>query len=298
MKTPTTVAILSIVFLGISHLFGQQPLFAPLGAVWYYNEYNCGTPGPVTYTVAVYEDSIINGKYCTKLPNSYCHSDASCMDYVYVHQDGSKVFVYEPLFNEFQMLYDFSLQAGDSYPYIMCMGTWGVDSVTIHVDFADTVFQQLRVVPIHPTWWWDDMNVVIAKGVGGVNTINRLLFYDACISVDCPLYAFLCYQTPNGVNYPPGCVSAAEEGSLPKDRLLLYPNPASDFLHIDSGSSISARAKFRILNTEGKMVKDFMLAPSQANYILSIRDLTPGMYYLQYFEHSEVKSVERFMVQK
>ncbi|MBK9017148.1 MAG: hypothetical protein IPM82_25545 [Saprospiraceae bacterium] len=233
MKTPAAITILPILFLEIILLFGQQTLFAPLGAICYYNEYNCVPPEPETYSVTVSEDSIINGKYCTRLSNSFCHSDASCNDYVYVHQDGSKIFVYEPLFNGFQMMYDFSLQTGDSYPYIMCKESWDVDTVTIHVDFADADpagMQHLRVVPKHPTWWWDEMTVGIVKGVGTVYGTHRLLFYDACISIiDCPIYVFLCYQTPNSGNYPPGCVSAAEENLSSKDKLILYPNPASGF---------------------------------------------------------------------
>ncbi|MCF8245436.1 MAG: T9SS type A sorting domain-containing protein [Saprospiraceae bacterium] len=301
MKSHTTSAILFFIFIATNQLIGQ-PLFAPLGAVWYYDQYNC-PPGPSIspYVLTVTEDSIINGKYCTKLPNNFCHSDASCSSDVYVHQDGSKVFVYEPSFNGFQMLYDFSLQTGDSYTYIMCKESWGVDTVTIHVDYADTDpagMQHLGVVPNQPTWW-SDFSAVIVKGIGGTTGQNRLLFTDYCVLVDCPSWAFRCYQTPSSGSYPPGCVSAVEVGDLPSDGVLLYPNPAYDYLHIElKAQKPMKRASFRIVDSGGRLVREFEAGNLDNPSIVPVRDWVAGMYFLQYLEGGEVKTVEKFIITK
>jgi hypothetical protein len=284
--------------------FAQQPMFAPLGAAWHYVMYGCpGQPTPLPVALTVTEDTIINGKYCTILYNGGC-SNASCNDIAYVHQDGSKVFVYEPLFNDFQMLYDFSLQAGDAYTYILCEEKWGVDTVTIHVDFADsdpTGAMHLRVVPNHPTWW-DETSVEIIKGVGGLYFFNRLLFDEvscAHITIDCPIYsALICYETPDSINYPAGCfVSAVGEASLNDEPFKIYPQPASDYLEIELIPQLRTNPGFfRMLDVEGRMMKDWpVLSPSKIMH-LPVRDLPAGIYYLQYFTKNEIRTVKRFVV--
>ncbi|MBK8564184.1 MAG: T9SS type A sorting domain-containing protein [Saprospiraceae bacterium] len=302
---PASIISLILCFFGInSASIAQQPLFAPLGAVWHYNRYNCpGLPSPQPEALTITEDTIINGKYCTIIFNGGC-SNASCNDLAYVHQDGSKVFVYEPLFNDFQMLYDFSLQTGDSYTYIMCEEKWGVDTVTIHVDFADpdpTGAMHLRVVPNHPTWW-DETSAEIVKGVGGLYIFNRLLFNEVMceqITIDCPTYSqLICYETPDSVNYPAGCfVSAVGEGSLDNEPVMIYPQPASDYLNIEIASQMPThQGLFRILDMKGRMVKDWpVLSPSEITH-LPVRDLAAGVYSLQYFSKNELRTVKKFVV--
>ena len=85
---------------------------------------------------------------------------------------------------------------------------------------------------------------------------------------------------------------------MPNSKLVLYPNPASDFLHIFPSSPPSERTSFRIFNNEGKLVKDLVLAQSPAEFLLPIRELAAGVYFLQYLEQGEVTSVERFVVQQ
>lgn len=300
MKIYTIPTFLFFVLMITTQLIGQQPLFAPLGAVWYYDQYNC-PPGPTIspYVLTVTEDSIINGKYCTKLPNNFCHSDASCEDDVYVHQDGSKVFVYEPSFNEFQMLYDFSLQTGDSYTYIMCKESWGVDTVTIHVDYADSNpagVQHLRVEPNQPTSW-GNLQEVIVKGVGGTSGQNRLLFYDGCVSVDCPYWSFRCYQTPSSGNYPPGCVNAVDDGAMPSDMILLYPNPTSDYLHVESTTQKQMKqVSFRILGLDGRLVKGLNAYSLDTPFNVPVLDLAPGLYFLQLLDNEIVIEAKKFVI--
>lgn len=284
MKSTTT--LLLFVLSATVQLYGQQPLFAPLGAVWHYDQFNCpGVPVPVEpVQIRVTEDTIINGKYCTKLENYGCHSNASCNDYVYVHQDGSKVFVYEPMFNDFQMLFDFSMQEGDSYTYILCKETWDTDTVTIHVEFAsaDPVGEmQFRIVPNQPTSW-DEMYGGIVKGVGGTEFYNRLLFdefYCQNITFDCPLFSFVCYETPDSINYPAGCfVSAVEEEAFDA-AVYVNPNPAASKVTVSLPSTLPKPGTWLLYDQIGREVLTEQLPAGAVEHAINIGNIPPGLYF-------------------
>lgn len=305
MKSHATTTALLLFLLGTGYLSAQQPLFAPLGAVWHYEVYYCGTTEIYdSYKITVSEDSVIQGKYCTKLPNTACFSDASCSNYAYVHQEGSKVFIYEPLLNDFQMMFDFSLQAGDSYTYLLCPQIWEVDTVTIVVEASDNDpggIQHLLLKANNPdSWWHDGFETSIAKGAGGLSFGSPLLIPGFCIASEpCKEYVMICYQTPDAGSYPQGCISAVNDEANTKDWISFYPSPASNYLTIElTSQKRTANPQLRIADAWGSLVKEIMLKPAPKNYTLPVQDWPSGMYFLQYLEDGEVKAAERFVVQR
>jgi Secretion system C-terminal sorting domain len=80
-------------------------------------------------------------------------------------------------------------------------------------------------------------------------------------------------------------------------KLAIYPNPTSDFLNFELRmSTLPQRASFRIVDANGKVVKELKSDSPWNTIILPVRDWASGVYWLQYSEGGEVRAVEQFIV--
>ena len=73
-----------------------------------------------------------------------------------------------------------------------------------------------------------------------------------------------------------------------KEQLKIYPNPASDVLHIESAQPLQT---ITLLNQEGKIVKEELMQSNVAN--INLNGFPSGVYYLNYVvnEKNETKKV-------
>lgn len=276
-----------------THIILAQIPFAPVGARWHYSRYPCDPNDPSVehYSVWVEGDTIIQGKTCTFVHSDVCPASASCNDDNIVYQEGSKVYIYEPILNGFQMLYDFSLQAGTSYRYKMCNDFWEVDSVTIFVDSADIGlegFQYLRVVPDQMAWW-GELDITIVKGVGGIYE-NRLLFPVACVFVNepCTVTFLDCYQTPSGENYPTSCLSSVGDMST-EAWASIYPNPIAANSTVYLKTTLSNKATLTFIDVFGRITMTKTLSPSNEPIEVSLTGFRSGIYYWYIITDNDIK---------
>jgi hypothetical protein len=98
----------------------------------------------------------------------------------------------------------------------------------------------------------------------------------------------------------PGCQliddteEAKEEGTL-----LLYPNPAKDYLNFFYRlANISQKTTFRIYDAQGRLMKQFDGQSGEMTYILPVWDWAAGVYFLQVEAEGVVVRTERFVVQR
>jgi len=92
-------------------------------------------------------------------------------------------------------------------------------------------------------------------------------------------------------------VGTTEKPAIP-NKLMVHPNPASDFLNFQlHGQAPSSEAVFRIINLDGRVLETVMAAAPQSSFSLP-SDWATGMYFLQYLEGNEVKAVEKFIITK
>jgi hypothetical protein len=99
----------------------------------------------------------------------------------------------------------------------------------------------------------------------------------------------------------PGCQlsDATNEGAQPKIQLAIYPNPTSDYLnfYLHSPNPVG-EAMFRIVNGEGKLVKEFKSGTFNTTFILPVWDWASGVYWLQYMEDGTVRATNKFIVSR
>ncbi len=100
----------------------------------------------------------------------------------------------------------------------------------------------------------------------------------------------------------PGCqlVDATEE-SKEMGSLLLYPNPARDYLNFfyrPAPGQSSREVSFRIFDTSGHELHRFEAQAGEATYIVPLWHWPPGVYFLQLLQNGLPVKTERFVVER
>lgn len=300
--------LLFLILHQVTECIYSQPLFAPLGAKWYYKHEACDPNSNQFYysTIEVTEDSIIQGKYCTLITTNICPIVSSCSQYNYVYQEGMKVFVYDDSLQGFQTLFDFSLQTGESYGIHVCNDAWDTDSVNVHIDFADTAMdgiQEITLTPV-PATWWGTTEIQVKKGIGYLGD-NPMLFPTNCVTFGDPCFTkrLVCYETPaTGIIHLAGNPCQGPNNTDEEKanfQLSIFPNPTTDYLNFELRTTQPLqKASFRIYYANGKLVKELQSDSPKDTFIVPVWDWAAGAYFLQYEDGGEVRAVEKFMVVK
>lgn len=98
----------------------------------------------------------------------------------------------------------------------------------------------------------------------------------------------------------PGCqlVGTEEQQNLRQARLLLHPNPATEYLNVflkDNRISRRKRPQLRILSMEGKVLETYNIDPQdEVTHMIAVRQLPAGMYVLQYWAGAGILASEKF----
>ena len=98
----------------------------------------------------------------------------------------------------------------------------------------------------------------------------------------------------------PGCqfIDATEE-TKESVTLLLYPNPARDYLNFfyrPAPAQSSRDIRFRIIDASGMELQRFEAQSGEATYIVPLWHWPPGVYFLQLLREGVPVRTERFVV--
>lgn len=119
------VILTAIVFTTLTMVCGQTREFAPVGTEWYFNESSFMGSATSYYRMASVGDTVINGHECRRITQPHYSSDLRGEQYVY--NEGSTVYWYNAVIDDFTILYDFSLEVGEVW-------TIEVDSCSYYVE--------------------------------------------------------------------------------------------------------------------------------------------------------------------
>lgn len=284
--------MLSVSLALISALSIAQPQFAPMGAKWYYHEQGCnifsnGEPWE-QYTVReVEKDTVIEGKTCTLIWSDYCALLTTCTGENYVYQEGSKVYVYDGGLGRFQMLYDFTLQAGESYGLRVCPASWQTDSILLTVESATGGPDGVQDIIMNPVQGssWSNRHINVRNGVGFLWD-EPILRLTSCVTFVDPCYQkdLLCYETPeSGVVSITGGSCVSNSSLIPKEEnetvIGVFPNPASHQITILNKQYMALDIRIGLYSSTGQQVKDWQLAKGQKMVSQAISDMPNGLYF-------------------
>ncbi len=294
----------STVFIALSFpIFSfSQLAFMPVGAV-YISERSCpngGGPPPTYYSFQVTEDTIIQGKYCTRLSDGAWTDSSNPDDRTYVHQNGHEIYRYDIGSQEFKLVLDFSKQVGESWEVEVDEDYYGNDTLTVTVT---EVLGMCREVSVEGGFS-SVGSLPICEGFGGLRN-SRLLMTPLWFIFTDPACSerVICYQDPvEGVIFGSGqqCTTAAKEEGDEQPGLAIYPNPASDLINCKVPATSPGRAtSLRIVDFQGKLVEALPVSQFTAEmFTFPVHDWPSGMYFLQLLEDGAVKSSARFVVIK
>jgi hypothetical protein len=257
--------------------------FAPVGATWVYTQRGFFPPpfSETPHVVEVESKEMYQGQLCSKLVGL---NEGTVSDPLYVYTSNDSVFFYSDFSEQFELLYDFGAEPGESW-IVNGLGTLNdCDSLTVVVDslsVREVSGVELDVIhvsyPDEPAFyeWWDE--IIIGIGNTMYLTPNFGFF-------EYPPMGIRCYTAGDTslqfVTYPCDTTfiisSTADVEEAP--TVHLSPNPFSTELQVEL--ELQARsAILELYDLTGILRKRAKLLPGITS--VAVADLAAGVYLWQ-----------------
>ncbi len=295
-------ALLILVMLLPILLICQRP-FAPIGAKW--GEiihctptfWPCPPDYPLHLTYEVTEDTIIQGKYCTLIPeNDWFFGGNKTI----IHQDTHLIYRYDTQAEEFKLALDFSKEVGESWEIEVPEHWGGTGTLTITVLEKEDVYRSVSIEGGFVSY----SEIPLIEGFGGTIYNKRLLLGEEFFIISDPIiYSELtCYIDPDeGLLY-----GSAEQCEMidtgvdePEKRaFIVYPNPASTHIVLEGHYSLSETAQWSLSDALGRVVKREVLISNTTGQTMRIEDLANGIYFWKVHTAGKVIGTGKLMVMK
>lgn len=282
MKTIILITIALYSFMA----FGQD--FAPVGAVWYYNQ---GTINPDLNTYKTFEsvlDTSINGIECKKIVESERYIEVEKTVNHYMYEKNDSVFFYAD--NNFNLLYDFGANKGD----------------TIILEYFDTQDGKLKLIIDSVSTI--DINGVerkiqyVTSGDGiSIEFANEIIEGIGSSHFLFPTYdnsqngKLRCYEDDivglfknpffYGGEYSGECdfITNITDKKY-KSQLEIYPNPFSNSIEI---VGLQSNTALSIINSNGSIVMESKISQNEK---IDLTPLEKGIYFIRIIDGEQIRT--------
>jgi len=275
-----TRTLLSVVVL-MSALpaFAQQYDFAPVGARWTYSS-TSAIPGDFPHEVVVESEEIFQGQLCRKLTGVIGNGLPNPL---YVYSQNDSVFFYSEVSEDFELLYDFGAEPGETWTIEGLFGPEFEDNITLEMQgsyqqpIGDTSVRvmEVTVTPLLPFEW----GTLIYAGIGnnffhipysfdlvGTNSLRGL----RCYSDGENEFQFVPYACDTSI------ISSAREPEIAGPEISVFPNPATDRLMV-LWDAQDGQLLFTLYNPLGQVMLQQILSAVSSEVVLE--NLASGVYY-------------------
>ena len=92
--------------------------------------------------------------------------------------------------------------------------------------------------------------------------------------------------------YPSGQAS-----QVLSDRVLIYPNPASDQVHLSWAIPVAQTSTLRVTDLLGRLMLQVKIQPGQVSHVLPVSSLQNGLYWFQ-IELDGSRSLQQVMINR
>ncbi len=274
--------------------FSQTNNFAPIGAAWYYDDYqnDCPTfPDCGYYKMESVDDTLIGGKNCRLLKETYFvpYYDIPDTQYI-IYEDLGIVYLYDE--GTFHELYNFNAVAGDTITtfaepfngyyrfndYMFSEFRYIIDSVyTELIDGELLRIQYTRALEAIDGWGFWEGPMIIEKigSIGmflGTPNISDLEYggFLRCYSED----GFF-YKNPA---YDNDCDFITSVNEQTPNSFEIFPNPAKNILTIKSSGTEKINPV--IINAFGEVCEFKFISSELFSSTIDISKLPAGIYFL------------------
>ncbi len=282
--------------------------FAPLGAKWYYKTYSYDEDEISFVTLEANRDTIVENRYC-RILELYKEGRGPVMLEFIIHSNDEKVYFFEE--GEFKLMYDFSLNEGDTL-HFYSPGNRG--ELDLEHDPVDTFEHH----PLHSPALGTIQDVVL-ETVDGVELKRQEIhslegppcaFYDyayellgstngffarTCLSFSSGSKGFLrCYEDANvSINLRgEPCDFATDVSEIENVELKMFPNPAQSGMTLTIELEDHDRSYLRFVHADGRPVSEWKKASPQI-----AAPNSPGLYFLQIKNGTQLKSAKLLVLE-
>lgn len=273
MKTAPLVLLL----ISASLSFAQTFTFAPVGAEWWYSTGEIANTNTAFHFICI-GDTVIEGKNCRIIHADLFPNSVDPEQNIFVYQVGDAVYRYFSEEDRFLLLYDFSLNAGDTYfAHVPDFYDPGIaDSFLVHITMVDTIEingYDLRRQSItcdgYYDWFMEHIEVI-------GNTFMLFPFYDL---VEVPQGPLRCYTDDQIGHYETGvvadCAGSYTSVQDPQSTTAsVFCDQHSKTLHI-SGIALEQIGSILTYDAQGRELCITMKADLTAD----VSNLPPGYYF-------------------
>lgn len=290
MKLKLNITAFLIIFQ-IYHSYGQD--FAPIGAKWYYTE-QFAFSGDISYLlIESVGDTIIKGKNCKILENNGGLMCAFHNTKDFVYFEDSIAYFYVPEIDTFQILYNLKAQKDSSWTIVFGMDFESkLDTIQVVVDSVSYVtinskeLKKLHVSYKSLNFGWEDLGYggEIIERIGDKNYLFNFYILSGIACDGNYSGGLRCYQDPELGFYSTGIAESCdytykwtgiESNSIDTD-IKVYPNPASDWIEIQSNTE--KELMISIVDLSGKVLFNSKLSGSSK---IDLTSFQRGFYILK-----------------
>jgi hypothetical protein len=281
----------------------QSQNWYPIGATWYYN-YQDLLPFPAhgytKYTVV--KDTVVDSKQSklVTMETVRYNGNTTLIDSIIVREDSSKVYYYNN--NSFQLMYDFTLNIGDTLgiditsPSCDSVSPLIVDSIKIlNIDGIDLKVQFIKGIYFYDPTWGGQSDTLTYKIVERVGYARVFFFNPVCqIGDEFGWNGLRCYNDSNisyqgnqwDYFYPYPCDTLINGATgimkIPENenKVVCFPNPATDFVSVKFNDNTALTYSLNLYNAIGKLIKSMVLDKNEKTIKFDIRNLSEGLYFI------------------
>lgn len=217
---------------------------------------------------------------------------------LFLYEIGEQVWKYNNNDESSTLIYDLSLIKGDtlfSYPLeeTRCGDTIYFTIDTVGYTFVNNVelkYQDIKVDFSNEEILNKEIRVI--EKIGAVNAYYDLTnIFSNCLLDVCPAPNFTCYKNEElNIRYPENSnCNATSTADTPfrHSKLVLKPNPATDYLEIDGVDDIK---EMRLFDVKGMEVKGVKISQNKIDlHVLS------GIYFIQVMDRDDQWHIGRFI---
>ena len=282
------IVLIVIMIISAITFYGQS--FAPIGTEWHYDE-QFAFSGDIDFIKFTSEkDTIIQGKTCKKITKRHKLYCLGRPDTEFLYTSNDTVYFFDTAFNEFQNLYVFSAAPNDSWTIKIKDEAQEIDTITINVNSISTIQineQNLKVLNVtydkHDESSPESYKSKIIEKIGD---INYMFNWYPWSQTDCDANwtsGLRCYQDAEIGLYSTGIADSCEyiykwtgvNIEKQNERIIIFPNPTSDYLSIETDISTNLKAELHGLDGRILISKAF-----HENTELDLTDFIKGTYIL------------------
>jgi len=320
--------LLFFLFLSFSFsTFAQQP-FAPIGAKWYYTPHclfiptaNCGY-----FTFESVADTLIDNQMARKIiytKHNSLGSEVIPEATVVMYGDGDKIYYHFE--NEFHVLYDFTLEIGDTIninlgPFANFYQTGSgniisnTETIQAHVTSTEVLNinnENLRILSLsnildnNPNAIWGFWELGGAgKTIERIGNTRQGLFGESLTQILAGATGELrCYEDPNfsyknpDFNFPCDYISDLNAvNNIETIHFSISPNPTSNSFFIKNKTSETSQNQIQLFDFKGEIILEKTIHFSKNQSIeIQTNHFPSGIYFLKISDNNE-SSIQKIVI--